>query len=49
MDGVSMVEGAMSQTGLVSIHGDFPISPEAVDEITTLNVEFRCSVWRFGL
>ena len=40
MDGVSMVEGAMSQTGLVSIHGDFPISPEAVDEITTLTLNF---------
>jgi hypothetical protein len=43
LDGVSMVEGLASQTGLVSIHADFPISPEAVDEIGTLTSNFDVS------
>jgi hypothetical protein len=40
MDGVSMVEGLLSQSGMVAIHNDFPISPEAVGEISVLTANF---------
>ena len=36
LDGVSMVEGLLNQSGMVAIQNDFPISPDAVGEITVL-------------
>lgn len=40
MDGVTMMEGLLSQSGMVAIHNDFPISPEAVGEISVLTSNF---------
>ncbi|HUY15729.1 MAG TPA: carboxypeptidase regulatory-like domain-containing protein [Terriglobia bacterium] len=40
LDGVSMVEGLLSQSGTVAIAADFPISPEAVGEISVLTSNF---------
>ena len=40
LDGVSMQEGLLSQSGMVAIHNDFPISPEAVGEISVLTSNF---------
>src|SRR5437667_7258775 len=40
LDGVSMMEGLLSQSGMVAIHNDFPISPEAVGEISVLMSNF---------
>jgi hypothetical protein len=36
LDGVSMVEGLLSQSGTVALQNDFPISPDAVGEISVL-------------
>lgn len=40
LDGVSMMEGLLSQTGMVAIASDFPISPEAVGEISVLTQNY---------
>ena len=40
LDGVSMMEGLLSQSGMVAIHNDFPISPESVGEISVLMSNF---------
>src|SRR5207245_5250639 len=33
LDGITMQEGLLSQSGMTAIQADFPISPEAVGEI----------------
>jgi len=40
LDGISMVEGLLSQSGTVAIQADFPISPEAVGEISLLTSNY---------
>ncbi len=40
LDGVTMQEGLLSQSGMVAIQGDFPIAPEAVNEITALTSNY---------
>ncbi|MEJ7608979.1 MAG: Plug domain-containing protein [Bryobacteraceae bacterium] len=40
LDGVTMQEGLLSQSGMVAIHNDFPIAPEAVDEISVLTSNY---------
>ncbi|MBV9034507.1 MAG: TonB-dependent receptor [Acidobacteriaceae bacterium] len=40
LDGVTMQEGLLSQSGLVAIQNDFPISPEAVGEISVLTSNY---------
>ncbi len=40
LDGTSMVEGLDGVSGITSLHADFPISPEAVDEISTLTQNY---------
>ena len=40
MDGVSMMEGLLSQSGMVGIQNDFPVSPEAVGEISVLTSNY---------
>lgn len=40
LDGVSMVEGLLSQSGTVAIASDFPISPDAVGEISLLTSNY---------
>lgn len=40
LDGVSMVEGLLSQSGTVAIAADFPISPDAVGEISLLTSNY---------
>jgi Carboxypeptidase regulatory-like domain len=40
LDGVSMQEGLLSQTGMVAIASDMPISPEAVGEISVLTSNY---------
>jgi hypothetical protein len=36
LDGASMQEGLMSQSGVVSMDNDYPISPEAISEVSVL-------------
>lgn len=36
LDGASMQEGLMSQSGVVAMHSDYPISPEAISEVSVL-------------
>ena len=40
LDGVSMIEGLLSQSGTVAIQADFPISPDAVGEISLLTSNY---------
>jgi hypothetical protein len=40
LDGVSMMEGLLSQSGMIAINADFPISPEAVGEISVLTSNY---------
>lgn len=40
LDGVSMVEGLLSQSGTVALAADFPISPDAVGEISLLTSNY---------
>lgn len=40
LDGVTMQEGLLSQSGMVAIQGDFPIAPEAVNEISVLTSNY---------
>ena len=41
LDGASMQEGLMSQSGVVAIHSDYPISPEAISEISVLTSTYE--------
>lgn len=43
LDSVSMVEGLLNQSGMVAIQNDFPISPDAVGEITVLTGNYDVS------
>jgi hypothetical protein len=40
LDGVSMQEGFMSQSGMVSIFQDFPMSPDMVSEVKVLTSSY---------
>lgn len=37
LDGASMQEGLMSQSGVVALHSDYPISPEAISEVSVMS------------
>jgi hypothetical protein len=41
LDGASMQEGLMSQSGVVAIHSDYPISPEAISEISVMTSTYE--------
>ncbi len=41
LDGVSMQEGLMSQSGMVALDNDYPISPEAISEVSVLTSTFE--------
>jgi len=41
LDGASMQEGLMSQSGVVSIDNDYPISPEAISEVSVLTSSYE--------
>jgi hypothetical protein len=40
MDDVTMQEGLLNQSGMVAIQNDFPIAPEAVNEISVLTSNY---------
>lgn len=40
LDGITMEEGLLSQSGMVAIQNDFPISPDAVGEISVLTSNY---------
>jgi hypothetical protein len=40
LDGVTMQEGLLSQSGMVALQNDFPIAPEAVGEISVLTSNY---------
>jgi len=40
LDGASMQEGIMGQSGMNAIHGDYPLSPEAISEVTVLTSNY---------
>ena len=40
LDGITMEEGLLSQSGMTAIQADFPISPEAVGEISVLTSNY---------
>ncbi len=41
VDGVSMQQGMMSQTGMISIHGDFQYTPDMVSEVKVLTSNYE--------
>jgi hypothetical protein len=41
LDGASMQEGLMSQSGVVAMHSDYPISPEAISEVSVLTSTYE--------
>jgi len=41
VDGVSMQQGMMSQTGMISINGDFQYSPDMVSEVKVLTSNYE--------
>ncbi len=41
LDGITMEEGLLSQSGMTAIQADFPISPEAVGEISVSHFQLR--------
>ncbi len=41
LDGVSLAEGLMSQSGMVSIQSDFPTSPDMVGELSVLTSNYE--------
>ena len=41
MDGVTMMEGLLNQSGMVGIQNDYPIAPEAVGEISVLTSNYE--------
>jgi len=41
LDGASMQEGLMSQSGVVALHSDYPISPEAISEVSVLTSSYE--------
>jgi len=41
LDGVTMQEGLMSQSGMVALGNDFPMTPEAVEEVSILTSNYE--------
>lgn len=41
LDGVSAAEGAMSQSGQVAVFGDYPITPESVNEVSVVTSNYQ--------
>jgi hypothetical protein len=41
LDGVTMQQGLLNQSGMVSIYTDFPLSPESVEEISILTSNYE--------
>ncbi|PYV45754.1 MAG: hypothetical protein DMG06_01170, partial [Acidobacteria bacterium] len=41
LDGVTMQEGLMSQSGMVALGNDFPMNPEAVQEVSILTSNYE--------
>ena len=41
LDGVSMQQGAMSQSGMISINSDFQFSPDMVSEVQVLTSNYE--------
>jgi hypothetical protein len=41
LDGASMQEGLMSQSGVVALHSDYPISPEAISEVSVMSSTYE--------
>jgi len=41
LDGVTVVEGLMSQSGMVAMFSDYPITPESLDEISVLTSNYQ--------
>ena len=41
LDGVSLAEGAMSQSGMISAHADFQLSPDMVSEVKVLTSNYE--------
>ncbi len=41
LDGVSMQEGLMSQSGMVALDNDYPMSPEAISEVSALTSTYE--------
>ena len=41
LDGVSLAEGAMSQSGMISAHADFQLSPDMVSEVKVLSSNYE--------
>lgn len=41
LDGVSMQQGLLNQSGMVSIYTDFPVSPESVEEVSILTSNYE--------
>lgn len=46
LDGVSMIEGSMGNVGMVALDNDYPISPEAVSEVSVVTSNYEP---RYGL
>jgi hypothetical protein len=46
LDGVSMIEGSMGNIGMVALDNDFPVSPEAVSEVSVVTSNYEP---RYGL
>ena len=45
LDGVSMQQGLLNQSGMVSIYTDFPVSPRECGRSEHFNFELRTAVW----
>ncbi len=41
LDGVSLAEGAMSQSGMISAHADFQLSPDMISEVKVLTSNYE--------
>ena len=46
LDGVSMIEGSMGNVGMVALDNDYPISPEAISEVSVVTSNYEP---RYGL
>ena len=43
LDGVTMQEGVQSQSGMVAMYNDYPITPESVSEVSVSSL--HCAAW----
>ena len=41
LDGITMQQGLMSQTGMISVWNDYPISPDSVSEVSVLTSNYQ--------